>query len=98
MQNIKYVYNPEKRDIYFWNGKGVTLEDSSWGHTCVMDIKGKFLDVLGDYSDEMIEIESSPVIGKVIRPRWDKYEQEWRWRRRGCEHEEVIRNGSNERH
>lgn len=88
--NVRYLYRPEKYNIYFCKDQALTLGDSSYGHTMVMTISGKYIDVLSDYSDELEEIERSPIIGKIIRPRWDMEELKWEWRRRGVTHDEII--------
>lgn len=89
MEDIKYLYNPEVRDIYLWNNRGVTLEDAAYGHVAVLTISGKYIDHLDQYGHELEEIEKNK-IGKVIRPRWDKYIRTWQWQKRGLRHDELV--------
>lgn len=90
--NVRYTYNPEIRDIYLWKNKVVVTEESSYGMVAVTDLRGAYINHYSQYGREIEEIEKTK-IGRVIRPRWDKEEQTWQWRSRGCKYEEVIRNG-----
>jgi hypothetical protein len=83
----RYVYNPIKEDIYLYNGRPITVQ-TNYGHTSIWDLKGNFIEVFEQYSEEAESISENS-IGKLIRPRWDKQYQTWETYERGLTYEQI---------
>jgi hypothetical protein len=95
-EDVRYTYNPEKRDIYLWKNQVVVLEEPSWGMIAVTDLRGSYINHYNEYGKEIEQIEKHK-IGRVIRPRWDKEVKVWKWVCRGVKHE-TVHNGPHQRY
>lgn len=78
----RYVYNPEIKEIFLYKGTPVIINDPSYGHVFITDLKDSLIDCPEQYDDDVQEALNKR-IGRIIKPRWDKEIQIWQTVRRG---------------
>ena len=66
----KFEFNPIVEEIFIHKGVLATAIES-YGHVVLFDMKGNFI------LDEEKPWNSRKRIGRIIKPRWDKYYQKW---------------------
>ena len=70
-----YKYDPLVENIYYLkNKKKIVFIQFSYGSILCTDLNGKYVDVFEDnYRNEKKYIKC----GRLIRPRWEKFQLEW---------------------